>query len=288
MGDSSPIEAKSIRVAQASEGEPSLPESQRGEEKQEKDKSVEKEKKERGKDHWVPRGRDARTYLKKAASYSSQANTPAISPKTTSSILPQTTVKRNNEGFASQSPRKTARRFLLVTPDFMKVNLQVYECPKCGKNVVMRERKGTIDEYEWRCRTKGGENPHDSMNEFAVKDVRVNKNTVVDWYMFCREVCMAAVLKESEPHSVVKEKLLKLIENFSVRSPHCTLPWRKTFLQLNHYCAACATKHPLQKSKTVISGKGSWTGRLYVVKDMMWQDQYKDALQNRLIPQLEE
>ncbi|GFT03465.1 hypothetical protein TNCV_2986201 [Trichonephila clavipes] len=51
MGDSSPIEAKSIRVAQASEGEPSLPESQRGEEKQEKDKSVEKKKKERGKDH---------------------------------------------------------------------------------------------------------------------------------------------------------------------------------------------------------------------------------------------
>ncbi|GFU43451.1 uncharacterized protein TNCV_53511 [Trichonephila clavipes] len=65
MGDSSPIEAKSIRVDQASEGEPSLPESQRGEEKQEKDKSVEKKKKERGKNHWVPRGRDARTYLKK-------------------------------------------------------------------------------------------------------------------------------------------------------------------------------------------------------------------------------
>ncbi|GFX84626.1 hypothetical protein TNCV_724341 [Trichonephila clavipes] len=31
-----------------------------------------------------------------------------------------------------------------------------YECPKCGKNMVMRERKGTIDGYEWRCRTKGG------------------------------------------------------------------------------------------------------------------------------------
>ncbi|GFU62559.1 putative transposase-like protein [Trichonephila clavipes] len=28
--------------------------------------------------------------------------------------------------------------------------------------MVMRERKGTIDGYEWRCRTKGGENPHDS------------------------------------------------------------------------------------------------------------------------------
>ncbi|GFS82318.1 hypothetical protein TNCV_3340381 [Trichonephila clavipes] len=37
------------------------------------------------------------------------------------------------------------------------------------------------------------------MNEFAVKDVRVNKNTVVDWYMFCREVCMVEGLKESEP-----------------------------------------------------------------------------------------
>ncbi|GFW79923.1 hypothetical protein TNCV_3899241 [Trichonephila clavipes] len=65
--------------------------------------------------------------------------------------------------------------------------------------MVMRERKGTIDGYEWRCRTKGGGNPQDSMSEFAVKDVRVNKNTVVDWYMFCREVCMAPVLKESEP-----------------------------------------------------------------------------------------
>ncbi|GFU87485.1 hypothetical protein TNCV_2446191 [Trichonephila clavipes] len=36
-----------------------------------------------------------------------------------------------------------------------------YECPKCGKNMVLRERKGTIDGYEWRYRTKGGENPHD-------------------------------------------------------------------------------------------------------------------------------
>ncbi|GFU93248.1 uncharacterized protein TNCV_1859791 [Trichonephila clavipes] len=32
----------------------------------------------------------------------------------------------------------------------------------------------------------------------------------------------------------------------------------------------------------------SGTGRLYVVKGMMRQDQYKDVLQNRLIPQLEE
>ncbi|GFU89984.1 uncharacterized protein TNCV_2438711 [Trichonephila clavipes] len=37
---------------------------------------------------------------------------------------------------------------------------------------------------------------------------------------------------------------------------------------------------------SVISGKG--TGRLDVVIGMMRQDQYKDVLQNRLIPQLEE
>ncbi|GFY27694.1 uncharacterized protein TNCV_241621 [Trichonephila clavipes] len=65
--------------------------------------------------------------------------------------------------------------------------------------MVLRERKGTIDGYEWRCRTKVGENPHDVCKSFAVKDVRVNINTMVDWYMFCREVCMVAVLNESEP-----------------------------------------------------------------------------------------
>ncbi|GFW50788.1 uncharacterized protein TNCV_3590701 [Trichonephila clavipes] len=37
---------------------------------------------------------------------------------------------------------------------------------------------------------------------------------------------------------------------------------------------------------SVVSGKA--TGRLYVVKGMMLQDQYKDVLQNHLIPQLEE
>ncbi|GFU04323.1 uncharacterized protein TNCV_864221 [Trichonephila clavipes] len=37
---------------------------------------------------------------------------------------------------------------------------------------------------------------------------------------------------------------------------------------------------------SVIRGKG--TGRLDVVKGMMREDQYKDVLQNRLIPQLEE
>ncbi|GFX01405.1 mitotic-spindle organizing protein 2A [Trichonephila clavipes] len=62
-----------------------------------------------------------------------------------------------------------------------------------GKDMVLRERKGTIDGYEWRCRTKVGENP------YILNDVKVNKNTVVDWYIFCKEVCMVVVLNESEP-----------------------------------------------------------------------------------------
>ncbi|GFV40664.1 transposable element Tcb2 transposase [Trichonephila clavipes] len=46
-------------------------------------------------------------------------------------------------------------------------------------------------------------------------------------------------------------------------------------------------KHPAKIMLwSVISVKG--TGRLYVVKGMMRQDQYKDVSQNRLIPQLEE
>ncbi|GFX40580.1 transposable element Tcb2 transposase [Trichonephila clavipes] len=46
-------------------------------------------------------------------------------------------------------------------------------------------------------------------------------------------------------------------------------------------------KHPTKiMIWSVICGKG--TGRLEVVKGMMRQDQYKDALQNCLIPQLEE
>ncbi|GFX83434.1 transposable element Tcb2 transposase [Trichonephila clavipes] len=52
-------------------------------------------------------------------------------------------------------------------------------------------------------------------------------------------------------------------------------------------CVVQTLKHP---TKTIIwsvmSGKGN--GRLYVVKSMMREDQYKDVLQNRLIPQLEE
>ncbi|GFU86262.1 uncharacterized protein TNCV_369181 [Trichonephila clavipes] len=50
---------------------------------------------------------------------------------------------------------------------------------------------------------------------------------------------------------------------------------------------AQTVKHPTKiMIWSVTSGKG--TGRLYVVKGMMRQDRYKDVLQNRLIPQLEE
>ncbi|GFS71540.1 transposable element Tcb2 transposase [Trichonephila clavipes] len=52
-------------------------------------------------------------------------------------------------------------------------------------------------------------------------------------------------------------------------------------------CVVQTVKHPTKiMIWSVISGKG--TGRLYMVKGMMRQDQYKDVLQNRSIPQLEE
>ncbi|GFX37516.1 uncharacterized protein TNCV_4899461 [Trichonephila clavipes] len=52
-------------------------------------------------------------------------------------------------------------------------------------------------------------------------------------------------------------------------------------------CVVQTVKHPTKTMIwSVISGKGN--GRLYVVKSVMREDQYKDVLQNRLIPQLEE
>ncbi|CAG9564884.1 unnamed protein product [Danaus chrysippus] len=52
-------------------------------------------------------------------------------------------------------------------------------------------------------------------------------------------------------------------------------------------CVVTTVKHPTKVMIwSVISGKG--TGRLYVVKGIMRQDQYKDVLENRLIPQLRE
>ncbi|GFW44944.1 uncharacterized protein TNCV_4512581 [Trichonephila clavipes] len=52
-------------------------------------------------------------------------------------------------------------------------------------------------------------------------------------------------------------------------------------------CVVQTVKHPTKiMIWSIISGKG--TGRLDVVKRIMRQDQYKDVLQNRLIPQLEE
>ncbi|GFX55742.1 hypothetical protein TNCV_3428131 [Trichonephila clavipes] len=75
------------------------------------------------------------------------------------------------------------------------------------------------------------------MNEFAVKDVRVNKNTVVDWYMFCREVCMAAVLKESEPLGgegkivEIDESMFGKMNDHHIVPSHGTMVWRSAWLR---------------------------------------------------------
>ncbi|GFX89751.1 hypothetical protein TNCV_3711831 [Trichonephila clavipes] len=45
----------------------------------------------------------------------------------------------------------------------MKANLIAsrYECPKCRKDMSLQERKGTVDDYESRCRSQSKDNPHD-------------------------------------------------------------------------------------------------------------------------------
>ncbi|GFV69986.1 uncharacterized protein TNCV_249011 [Trichonephila clavipes] len=42
-----------------------------------------------------------------------------------------------------------------------------YECPKCKKDMLLVERKGTIDGFEWCCRVQSKENPH-----FVCRSVR--------------------------------------------------------------------------------------------------------------------
>ncbi|GFV00843.1 uncharacterized protein TNCV_1386581 [Trichonephila clavipes] len=45
----------------------------------------------------------------------------------------------------------------------MKANLIAsrYECPRCKKEMNLQERKGTVDGYEWCCRSQSKDNPHD-------------------------------------------------------------------------------------------------------------------------------
>ncbi|GFU78648.1 uncharacterized protein TNCV_2302591 [Trichonephila clavipes] len=63
----------------------------------------------------------------------------------------------------------------------------------------------------------------------------------------------------------------------------CVVVGEKSFILC---CSDCETPYKKIMIWPVISGNG--TGRLYVVKGMMRIDQYKDVLQNCLIPQLEE
>ncbi|GFW58205.1 uncharacterized protein TNCV_2633791 [Trichonephila clavipes] len=45
----------------------------------------------------------------------------------------------------------------------MKANLIAsrYECPRCKKEMRLQERNGTVNCYEWRCRSQSKDNPHE-------------------------------------------------------------------------------------------------------------------------------
>ena len=84
-----------------------------------------------------------------------------------------------------------------------------------------------MNKYEWRCRKKDV-NEHDvcgsvrknllfsisklsmydilcvtklwfgrCMNDFIVNELKVNKNTIVEWFMFCQEVCRNEIVTNS-------------------------------------------------------------------------------------------
>ncbi|KFM62518.1 hypothetical protein X975_17148, partial [Stegodyphus mimosarum] len=105
-----------------------------------------------------------------------------------------------------------------------------FVCCKCGENMRLCERKGSMDGFEWRCRKQGKVNAHDvrrsvrkgswfshshlSMcdilritrcwflrmgNDSVMQEVKVHEHAVVDWFMFCREVCMTSVINDSVP-----------------------------------------------------------------------------------------
>ncbi|GFT66271.1 uncharacterized protein TNCV_650971 [Trichonephila clavipes] len=66
----------------------------------------------------------------------------------------------------------------------MKANLIAsrYECPRCKKEMRLQERKGTVDGYEWLCRSQSKDNPH------VVRSVRKGtwfseKQTCYNYYL---------------------------------------------------------------------------------------------------------
>ncbi|GFV55826.1 histone-lysine N-methyltransferase SETMAR [Trichonephila clavipes] len=57
-----------------------------------------------------------------------------------------------------------------------------YECQKCKKGMLLVERKGTIDGFEWRCRVQSKENPH-----FVCRS-RLPDNTTIHSEVCCHQL----------------------------------------------------------------------------------------------------
>ncbi|GFW97336.1 retrovirus-related Pol polyprotein from transposon 412 [Trichonephila clavipes] len=105
-------------------------------------------------------------------------------------------------------------------------------------------------------------------------------------YTVLRRLNDVMVRMQKSPHSKTKvcfsdESTFEILQN-KVQFVH-----RRRGEKFHSDCVVQTVKHPTKiMIWSVISDKG--TGRLYVVKGMIRQDQYKDVLQNHLIPQLEE
>ncbi|GFX87347.1 uncharacterized protein TNCV_3369171 [Trichonephila clavipes] len=72
-----------------------------------------------------------------------------------------------------------------------------YECQKCKKDMLLVERKGTIDGFEWRCRVQSKENPH-----FLCRSVRKGM-----WFSHSRlSICVILRLTRIKLHYLVKTR----------------------------------------------------------------------------------
>ncbi|GFX41330.1 uncharacterized protein TNCV_1654131 [Trichonephila clavipes] len=77
-----------------------------------------------------------------------------------------------------------------------------YECQKCKKDMLLVKRKGTIDDFVWRCRVQSKENPH-----LVCRSVRKGM-----WFSHSR-LSFCVILRLTRNRSAIKNDCREFREN---------------------------------------------------------------------------
>ncbi|UYV77219.1 hypothetical protein LAZ67_15000156 [Cordylochernes scorpioides] len=124
-----------------------------------------------------------------------------------------------------------------------------YTCSKCGEPAQLKNRGGNV--YKWVCQ-KGGVNPHYFVRSIRKNtwfgrsnmtiskillitvhwiygttlsivshDLDLSRNTLTDWYSFCREVCLDVMVRDNTPIGG-PGKILEIDESFRKKKRQ---PW---------------------------------------------------------------